>query len=137
MQQQTHMQRRSPPLLVIFLKDSWAVVHRCYVTRTSLKCVSPGLSYGDGDAGALNGDRPEWAPNDDTRVCFQYSGIDSVPKEDQKSNDELYKQLEADLKEYGAQEVKVGRQLWCAAPVLLQTLELSYESINEVWPNPY
>lgn len=82
-------------------------MHRCYVTRTSLKCVSPGLSYGEGDAGAV-GDRPAWAPNDDTRVCFQYSGIDSVPKEDRKSNDELYKQLEADLKEYGAQAVKVG-----------------------------
>ncbi|KAL3142554.1 hypothetical protein ABBQ38_002876 [Trebouxia sp. C0009 RCD-2024] len=84
-------------------------VNRCYVTRTSLKCVSPGLSYGEGDAGAV-GDRPAWAPNDDTRVCFQYSGIDSVPKEDRKSNDELYKQLEADLKEYGAQAVKPHMQ---------------------------
>ena len=82
---------------------------RCYVTRTSLKCVSPGLSYGKVDPGA-NGKGPTWAPDDDTRVCFQYSAIDLAPKGSPayKSDDELYAQLVADLKEYGAQEVKVG-----------------------------
>ena len=93
------------------------------MTRTSLKCVSPGLSYGKGDSEA-DGDRPVWGADDDTRVCFQYSGIDSVAIENRKSNDALYNQLEADLKEYGAKEVKVGQQLWCAAAALmLQTLE--------------
>lgn len=85
-------------------KQSFSVC-RCYVTRTSLQCVSPGMSYGQVDSGAdANG--PTWAPNDDTRVCFQYSGIDSLAK---KLNDkDLYNQLDKDLKEYGAQEVKVG-----------------------------
>lgn len=70
--------------------------------------MSPGLSYGQVDSGAgANG--PTWAPNDDTRVCFQYSGIDS-PAAKKLNNEDLYKQLEQDLKEYGAQEVKVGQQ---------------------------
>lgn len=85
-------------------------MRRCYVTRSSLQCVSPGLSYGKGDSGS-GGNSPTWAPNDDARVCFQYSGIDSVPQVKKLNNEDLYEQLEKDLKEYGAQEVKVGQQL--------------------------
>ena len=70
--------------------------------------MSPGLSYGKGDSGP-GGDGPTWAPNDDTRVCFQYSGIDSVPQAKKLNNENLYEQLEKDLKEYGAQDVKVGQ----------------------------
>ena len=80
------------------------------MTRSSLQCVSPGLSYGKGDSGS-GGNSPTWAPNDDARVCFQYSGIDSVPQVKKLNNEDLYEQLEKDLKEYGAQEVKVGQQL--------------------------
>ena len=84
------------------------ICDRCYVTRTSLKCVSPGLSYGKSEAG-LDGNGPTWAPDDDTRVCFQYSAIDSAPKGSAgyKTDDQLYDQLVADLKSYGAQDVKV------------------------------
>ena len=84
-------------------------MYRCYVTRTSLQCVSPGLSYGKVDSGPA-GNGPTWGCNDDTRVCFQYSGIDSVPQAKRLNNEDLYKQLEKDLKEYGAQDVKVGHQ---------------------------
>ena len=96
------------------------------MTRTSLQCVSPGMSYGQVDSGAgANG--PTWSPNDDTRVCFQYSGIDS-PTAKKLNNEDLYKQLKSDLKEYGAQEVKVGQQQqqqlsqrvpYCSCPSLL------------------
>lgn len=85
-------------------------MHRCYVTRTSLKCVAPGLSYGEGHPEA-DGNCPAWNPNDDTRVCFQYSGIDTIPQSKRMNDQELYEQLEADLKAYGAQEVKVQQQL--------------------------
>ena len=85
--------------------------YRCYVTRTSLKCVSPGMAYGSGDfPDGNNKDVQRWKADDDTRVCFQYSAIDKVPKnsEHYKSNDELYDQLVKDLKSYGAQEVQVS-----------------------------
>ena len=84
---------------------------RCYVTRTSLKCVAPGLAYGSGNFEAANGnDIKRWGANDDTRVCFQYSAIDSSPKGSQGylSDKALYDELVNDLKEYGAKEVQVG-----------------------------
>ena len=84
---------------------------RCYVTRTSLKCVAPGLSYGSGKFESASGNTIDrWAVGDDTRVCFQYSATDAVPKGSPGylSNDELYAELVKDLKEYGAQDVQVG-----------------------------
>lgn len=84
-------------------------LNRCYVTRTSLKCVSPGMAYGSGSfPDGDNKDVSRWKADNDTRVCFQYSAIDKVPKnsEHYKSNDELYDQLVKDLKSYGAQEVQ-------------------------------
>ena len=87
------------------------MVCRCYVTRTSLKCVAPGLSYGSGHFETANGTAVDrWAPEDDTRVCFQYSAIDSVPKDSPGylTNDQLFAELVKDLKEYGAQDVKVS-----------------------------
>lgn len=84
-------------------------LNRCYVTRTSLKCVAPGLSYGPGSFPSGNGsDDKRWDQGDDTRVCFQYSAIDAAPvgSKQYKTNDELYSQLEADLKAYGAQSVE-------------------------------
>lgn len=83
-------------------------LNRCYVTRTSLKCVSPGLLYGPGSFPSNGSDVTRWNQGDDTRVCFQYSAIDSAPvgSKGYKTNDELYKQLEDDLKSYGAQEVE-------------------------------
>lgn len=83
---------------------------RCYVTRTSLKCVAPGLLYGPGSFPAANGLHDKrWDQGDDTRVCFQYSAIDSAPvgSKAYKTNDQLYEQLEGDLKAYGAQAVEV------------------------------
>ncbi|KAL0031608.1 hypothetical protein WJX77_009640, partial [Trebouxia sp. C0004] len=84
-------------------------LNRCYVTRTSLKCVAPGLSYGPGSFPCANGkDDRRWDQGDDTRVCFQYSAIDAAPvgSKQYKTNDELYSQLEEDLKAYGAQSVQ-------------------------------
>ncbi|KAL0051111.1 hypothetical protein WJX82_002242 [Trebouxia sp. C0006] len=84
-------------------------LNRCYVTRTSLKCVAPGLSYGPGSFPSANGgDDRRWDQGDDTRVCFQYSAIDAAPvgSEQYKTNDQLYSQLKEDLKAYGAQSVE-------------------------------
>ncbi len=80
------------------------------MTRTSLKCVAPGLSYGPGSFPSANGgNERRWDQGDDTRVCFQYSAIDAAPvgSEQYKTNDQLYSQLEEDLKAYGAQSVEV------------------------------
>ncbi len=96
--------------LQLLLAESYVVVTRCYVTRTSLKCVAPGLSYGPGSFPSANGgDDRRWDQGDDTRVCFQYSAIDAAPvgSEQYKTNDQLYSQLEEDLKAYGAQSVEV------------------------------
>lgn len=97
------------------------------MTRTSLQCVSPGLSYGKGDSG-LGGNGPTWGPNDDTRVCFQYSGIDSVPQAKKLNDEDLYKQLEKDLKEYGAQEVKVGQQFNSQLAASCQWMDAALDS---------
>ena len=89
------------------------------MTRTSLKCVSPGMAYGSGSfPDGDNKDVQRWKADNDTRVCFQYSAIDKFPKnsEHYKSNDELYDQLVKDLKSYGAQEVQV--RLYCITDVL-------------------
>ena len=94
------------------------VVYRCYVTRTSLKCVAPGLSYGAGNFQTAQGNEIDrWAPDDDTRVCFQYSAIDSVPKDSAGylTDDQLYAELVKDLKEYGAQDVQVS-EILCFFP---------------------
>ncbi len=94
----------------LLLAERYVAVPRCYVTRTSLKCVAPGLSYGPGSFPSANGgDDRRWDQGDDTRVCFQYSAIDAAPvgSEQYKTNDQLYSQLEEDLKAYGAQSVEV------------------------------
>lgn len=86
------------------------------MTRTSLKCVAPGLSYGPGKFEAANGNAIDrWTAGDDTRVCFQYSAIDSAPKGSPHylSDDQLYAELVKDLKEYGAQDVQVSPMLGC------------------------
>ena len=73
--------------------------------------MAPGLSYGSGKFESASGNNIDrWAPQDDTRVCFQYSAIDSAPKDSPGylSNDELYAELVKDLKDYGAQDVQVG-----------------------------
>ncbi len=96
--------------LQLLLAERYVAVTRCYVTRTSLKCVAPGLSYGSGSFPTGNGsDDRRWDQGDDTRVCFQYSAIDAAPvgSKQYKTNDELYTQLEEDLKAYGAQSVEV------------------------------
>ena len=105
--------------MVPFHNELLAAVPRCYVTRTSLKCVSPGLLYGPGSFPSNGSDVTRWNQGDDTRVCFQYSAIDSAPvgSKGYKTNDELYKQLEDDLKSYGAQEVEVGPAPHCVAYV--------------------
>lgn len=103
--------------LQLLLAERCAAVPRCYVTRTSLKCVAPGLSYGPGSFPSANGgDDRRWDQGDDTRVCFQYSAIDAAPvgSEQYKTNDQLYSQLEEDLKAYGAQSVEVTPPLLLA-----------------------
>ena len=62
-----------------------------------------------------------------------------MPHANKLSNADLYKQLEADLKEYGAQEVKVGQQLQVAtatSTVLLQDLNIyvAVLCISNAWP---
>ncbi len=83
------------------------------MTRTSLKCVAPGLLYGPGSFPSNGIDIKRWDQGDDTRVCFQYSAIDSAPvgSKGYKTNDELYEQLVADLKAYGAQSVEVNKTI--------------------------
>ena len=105
----------------MLLAEKCVAVSRCYVTRTSLKCVAPGLSYGPGSfPGANGGDDRRWDQGDDTRVCFQYSAIDAAPvgSPQYKTNDQLYSQLEEYLKAYGAQSVEVK------SPLLLAQFQL-------------
>lgn len=78
--------------------------------------MAPGLSYGSGKFESASGNTIDrWAVGDDTRVCFQYSATDAVPKGSPGylTNDELYAELVKDLKDYGAQDVQVGSTPMC------------------------